>query len=92
MQVPAEVVSRQDKNMIMRIVECKPWKDPQKKDVVWKKDAEGQVMDVCMSAGCQETDPHKERCGMKRRGIEELQSVSCPAAGLGGLQSGCGSR
>ena len=49
-------------------------------------------MDVGMSAGCQETDPHKERRGMKRRGIEELQSVSCPAAGLGGLQSGCGAR
>ena len=49
-------------------------------------------MDVGMSARCQEMDPQKERRGMKRRGIEEQQSVSCSAAGLGGLQSGCVAR
>ena len=32
-------------------------------------------MDVGMSARCQEMDPQKERRGMKRRGIEEQQSV-----------------
>ena len=36
-QFPAEVVSKQNKSMIVRIVKCKPLEGSSKKDVAWKK-------------------------------------------------------
>ena len=76
-QVPAEVISRPDKGMIVRIVECKPLEGSSKKDVAWKKDAESQVTNVGVPARCQGMCSQSGR-GMKRWGIEELQCVlSC---------------